>query len=189
MKLSKWAKDNGLNYRTAWNLFKKGLLPVDAIQLKTGTILVKESMASIPNRNVVYCRVNSYSRKDELEYQVARCEEFCRSNGWVVDKVYKEIASGLNDERKEFWKTIDSRPSKIVVENKDRLTRFGFNYLERLLKERGCDIVVIHRDKEDEKDLMKDLVSIIYSFCAKLHGLRRAYDKTKKCEKLILKND
>lgn len=186
MKLSEWAKKNGLNYKTAWNLFKKGQLPVKSTQLISGTILVDESFNAIPSRTVIYCRVSNHSRKTELDYQVDRCEDFCRVNGWSVDKTYKEIASGLNDERKEFWKVIDSKPSRIVVENKDRLTRFGFYYLEKLLKERGCEIVVIHRDKEDEKDLVKDLVSIIYSFCAKLYGLRRAYNKTKQCQKLIL---
>ena len=80
---------------------------------------------------------------------------------------------------------IDSNPTRIVVENKDRLTRFGFNYIEQLSKKLGTEIVVIHLDKEDDKDLIKDLVSVIYSFCARLYGMRKAYNKTKKIKEII----
>jgi predicted site-specific integrase-resolvase len=186
MKLSTWAKKEGVCYRTAWNWFKNGTLPVNAEQTPTGTILIKEDNRILnAERVVIYCRVSNHSRREELSFQVKRCEDFCSANGWSLDKVYKEVASGLNDNRKEFWKALDSNPSKIIVENKDRLTRFGFNYLDKLLKERGTQIIVIHRDKEDEADLLKDMVSILYSFCARLYGLRRAYAKAKKCELLI----
>ena len=78
--------------------------------------------------------------------------------------------SGMNDNRKELWKAIDSKPTRIIVENKDRLTRFGFNYLERLLQKQGTEIVVINESEEDKEYLIKDLCSIIYSFCARLYG-------------------
>lgn len=187
MKLSQWAKQNGLQYHTAWRLFRNGNLPVKAIQLKTGTILVSEPIAEsrISNDTVVYCRVSNHSRKKELAYQVSRCEEFCFNNGWSVSHVYKEIASGLNDNRKQFWRTIEAKPSRIVIEHKDRLTRFGFRYLEKLLLERGCEIVVINRDKEDEADLIKDMASVIYSFCARLYGMRRAYNKSRKIKAIV----
>jgi predicted site-specific integrase-resolvase len=189
MKLSTWAKNNGITYKTAWIWFKDGKLPVESFQTTTGTILIKDdNKSSIPERNVIYCRVSNHSRKEEMKFQVERCENFCSASGIIVHNIYSEIASGLNDERRAFWKAIDSKPSKIIVEHKDRLTRFGFNFLDRLLKERGCEIIVIHRDKEDDKDLMKDLVSIIYSFCARLYNLRRAYNKTKKCEQIIKDN-
>ena len=96
----------------------------------------------------------------------------------------------MNDTRKQLWLALDSSPTRIVVEHKDRLTRFGFTYLERLLRRLGVEIVVMHLDKEDEKDVVKDLVSIIYSFCAKLYGMRRAYNKTKQIKEIIkLEND
>ena len=181
IKLSTWAKEHGINYKTAWTWVQKGTFPVETIRLSTGTILVKnEEIFKKQDKTIIYCRVSNHSRKAELEYQVKRCEDFCFNNGWTVDKVYKEIASGLNDKRKEFWKAIKSNPTRIVIENKDRFTRFGFFYLEEFLREKNIEIIVIHKDKEDEKDLIKDLVSIIYSFCAKLYGMRRAYNKAKK---------
>ena len=81
---------------------------------------------------------------------------------------------------------IETNPTKIIIENKDRLTRFGFNYLKKLLKDRKTELIVMHEDREDEKDLIKDLVSIIYSFCAKLYGMRRAYNKAQKIKNSVL---
>ena len=189
MKLSTWAKNNGIHYQTAWLLFKKGKLPVKAIQLKTGTILVQEDKdENIIDRTVVYCRVSNNSRKKELEYQVERCSNFCATNGWTLTSIYKEVASGMNDNRKRFWDMLSSKPTRIVVENKDRLTRFGFEYLKRLLKEQNCELVVINETKEDNNELLKDLTSVIYSFCARLYGMRRAKNKTSKCKDVILSN-
>jgi putative resolvase len=51
---------------------------------------------------VIYCRVSNHSRKKEIEYQIERCEEYCRAKGYSITKVYKEIASGMNDNRKQL---------------------------------------------------------------------------------------
>jgi putative resolvase len=80
---------------------------------------------------------------------------------------------------------IDSNPSVIVIENKDRLTRFGFTYLNNLLKDRGCIIDVIHQDHEDETDLIKDMVAIITSFCCRLYGARRGQNKALKVKEIL----
>ena len=64
------------------------------------------------------------------------------AKGYSIVKSYSEIASGMNDNRPQFWKMIDSEPTLIIVENKDRLTRFGFNYIERLLDKQNCLIEV-----------------------------------------------
>jgi len=191
IKLSKWAKQYGVTYKTAWKWFKEGNFPAKTKQLSTGTILVydDENIKEKEIKTVIYCRVSNHSRKAELEYQVQRCEEFCVKNGWQISKIYREIASGMNDKRKQLWTMIDSNPTRIVVENKDRLTRFGFNYIEQLSKKLGTEIIVIHMDKEDDKDLIKDLVSIIYSFCARLYGMRKAYNKTKKIKEIINMTD
>jgi predicted site-specific integrase-resolvase len=191
MKLSKWAQKVGLTYDTAYNLFRSGKLPVKAIQLETGTILVEEDKPETKEeRVVVYCRVSNHSRKKEIEYQVERCEEYCRAKGYSISKVYKEIASGMNDNRKQLWKMIESEPTKIIVENKDRLTRFGFNYLDKLLSHKGCSIEVINQDHEDETDLIKDMIAVVTSFCCRLYGARRGQNKARKIKETINdKND
>lgn len=185
MKLSQWAKKNGIHYNTAYRWFNAGKIP-NAIQMDSGTILVNEPPTNLTNnKTYIYCRVSSYTKKDDLLRQVDRCEQFCAANGWAVEKVYKEIASGMNDNRKQFTKLLKLKPVRIVVEHKDRATRFGFNYLEVLLELLGTEIVVINRDKEDEHDMMADLIAIITSFCCRLYGIRRGKNKSKQIKTIV----
>jgi putative resolvase len=116
---------------------------------------------------------------------VKRCEDFCSAKGLIVEKVFKEIASGMNDKRKILIKMLETNPKIIVIENKDRLTRFGFNYLDLLLSKLGSKIIVINENSGDEQDLIKDLVSIITSFCCRLYGLRRSKNKIDKIKKVL----
>jgi len=159
--------------------------------MKSGTILVNEIIENnkINTNVVVYARVSSNDRRKELEYQVNRIIEFANSRGIIINKVYKEVASGMNDNRTQFWKMLDSNPTTIIIENKDRLTRFGFNYIKRLLQKLKVEIVVMNLDQSDETDLIKDLVSVITSFCCRLYGLRRGRNKAKLIKEQIESND
>ena len=187
MKLSDWAKSQGISYITAYRWFKDGKLPVKASQTKTGMILVEEtSKIEIDDKVWIYCRVSSYDQKENLDRQVQRCEEFCRTKGWKIQSISKEIASGMNDKRPKLTKLLEAKPTRIVVEYKDRLTRFGFNYFDILLPKIGCELVVINQDSEDKNDLMKDLVAIITSFCCRLYGLRRGKTKAKKVKESLV---
>jgi predicted site-specific integrase-resolvase len=187
MKLTDWAKKQGITYKTAWNWFKTGKMPVPAIKTPTGMILVQERPEPSETTDAwIYARVSTYAKKADLDRQAVRIEEFCRARGWCVRQVVKEVASGMNDNRRKLRKLLESRPSRIVVEHKDRLTRFGFGYFEILLKQLGCDLVVVNRDTEEKNDLMKDMVSIITSFCCRLYGLRRGRSKAGKLKKELL---
>lgn len=184
MKLSEWAKQQGIAYITAWRWFKDGKLPVAATKTPSGSILV-DPIVPVGNESHVYARVSSYEKKADLDRQAERCEEFCRVHGWEVRKVVKEIASGMNDGRPKLMKLLAAKPRRIVVEHKDRLTRFGFGYFEVLLPMLNCELVVINRDKEERDDLMKDLVAIITSFCCRLYGLRRGKSKVKEIKEVV----
>ena len=187
MKLSDFCKKQDNCYMTGYDWFKKGMIP-NSRQLSIDTILVDESLVQ-PKRTVVYCRVSSYQQKEHLDRQIERCKEYCLKKGYAVSEIYKEIASGMNDNRKEFWKMIDSKPTLIIVENKDRLTRFGFNYIEKLLIPLNCKIEVIFPNENQEQELMSDLVSIITSFCCRLYGLRRGNHKANKLKEALQNND
>lgn len=190
MKLSHWAKEKGVSYITAYRWAKAG--EIDGVQfMKSGTILVNEIIENnkINTNVVVYARVSSNDRRKELEYQINRIIEFANSRGIIINKVYKEVASGMNDNRTQFWKMLDSNPTTIIIENKDRLTRFGFNYIKRLLQKLKVEIVVMNLDQSDETDLIKDLVSVITSFCCRLYGLRRGCNKAKLIKEQIESND
>lgn len=186
MKLSTYAKKLGITYRTAWNHYKAGKIP-GAYSIQSGTIIVPDNNESKSREFVaVYARVSSSENKSNLLSQSKRVQDFCAANGWVVSKIVEEVGSGLNDNRKKLEQLItDKNVTKIVVEHKDRLTRFGFNYIEKLW---NGEIVVINKVAEDEKDLMQDFVSLVTSFCARLYGKRRSKRAT---EKLIkgLNND
>jgi putative resolvase len=187
MKLSHWAKNKGIQYGTALKWFHQGKIE-GAYQIDTGTILVDESLNSKKiNKVFIYARVSSTNRRKEINYQIDRISSFANSNGYVIEKIYKEVASGMNDNRVQLWKMINENPTHIIIENKDRLTRFGFNYLEKLLNKLGCEVIVMNKDHEDETDLMKDLVSVITSFCCRLYGLRRGQNKANKIKEELNK--
>lgn len=191
MKLSKWAKEKGISYITAYRWAKSGKIKGLEI-MGSGTILVNEIIEENDNikksKTFVYARVSSNNRRQELNYQVDRIIKFSNAKGISVDQVFKEVASGMNDNRTQFWKMINSNPSIIIIENKDRLTRFGFNYIERLCEKLNIKIIVMNNENNDEADLLKDLVSVITSFCCRLYGLRRGYNKAKKIKEQIDNN-
>jgi len=188
MKLSKWAKQQGISYTTAWRWFKNNKLPVKAIKTSSGTILVEPAItqnSSSIKKTSIYARVSANDKKEDLKRQVERVRTFCEKNGWAVNQEVSEIASGLNDKRKKLIALIKSRPDRIVVEHKDRLTRFGFNYFEEMLPLLGIELIVMNRDVEEEQDLIKDLVAIITSFCCRLYGARRGQNKSNKIKNII----
>lgn len=192
MKLSTWAKENGFSYRGAYEMFKRGDIP-NAEQIKSGTILVTvDSSVDLDkqDKTIIYARVSSPKQKDDVQSQASRLEHFCNNNGWKVAKVFKEIASGLNDNRPLLIKILTKeKPTRLVVEHKDRLTRFGFNYIKIYADSIGCEIVVANDTTDDENDLMSDFVALITSMTARLYGLRRGQRKTDNIIKELNNND
>ena len=180
MKLSVYAEKLGITYQTAYKWYKEGKIE-GAYQTVTGTIIIPEChKKKNRTKTVVYARVSSNEqRKTDLETQSQRIIDFCIANGWVVDKVIKEVGSGLNDGRKQLVTLLkDPTVARIVLEHRDRLTRFGFKYLEILAEIEGFEIVVAKKTIDnDSKDLMADFTSIITSFCARLYNQRRGKKK------------
>lgn len=179
MRLSEYAKKIGVCYMTAYRWYKEGKIP-DAYTTPTGKVYVKDKPISqdAPEKTVVYCRVSSSQNRSNLETQAERVCAFCAAKGWSVAEVIKEVGSGLNDMRQNLQRVLaDKTVTRIVVEHKDRLTRFGFNYIKTLF---GGEIVVINEAKEDREDLMSDFISVITSFCARVYGLRRNRRRTEK---------
>jgi predicted site-specific integrase-resolvase len=93
----------------------------------------------------------------------------------VVDTL-TEIGSGLNGHRKKLRKLLSSTPHHIIVEHRDRLCRFGFDYLEEALRQAGRQIVVTDTT-EVADDIVRDLHEVIVSMCARLYGKRAAANK------------
>ena len=188
-KLSQYAKERSITYRTAWNHYKNN--KVKTFVSNTGSIYVYEEkdMININDKVVLYARVSSSENKSNLESQLKRIREFSIAKGYTIYKEIKEVGSGINDNRKQLIDLLSKNEfTKIVVEHKDRLTRFGFNYIQTLLKSQGKEIEIINETNSNKEDLIQDFISIITSYCARIYGLRRSKRKT---EKLIkeLEND
>jgi predicted site-specific integrase-resolvase len=114
-------------------------------------------------------------------------QEFCAAKGWVVSGVVEECGSGLNDNRKKLMSVLtDGSTTRIVVEHKDRLTRFGFNYIKVLW---SGEIIIINEVETDEQDLMQDFVSLVTSFVARLYGRRRSKRRTEQLIKKLKDDD
>ena len=141
MKLSQWAKKNGLSYRTAFRLFQAGKLPCRSEQLASGTILVHEDVC-LPFRVVIYGRVSSTDQRGDLERQMTRLRDYCSTRGWTISDEVQEIGSGLNGRRKKLLRLLsDKTVTQIVVEHKDRLARFGSEMVESCLSSCGRNLV------------------------------------------------
>ncbi len=177
MKLSAWAKENGVSYRAALNWFHAGTLPVPARQLLTGTILVDPPVRET-GVTVAYCRVSSHDQKADLERQAGRVLTMCSERGIRIDRTVTEIGSGLNGRRTRLRKLLgDPTVSTIVVEHRDRLARFGVEYLEAALSAHGRTVVVLDdAELPDDlaRDLARDLTEVLSSMCARLYGRRSA---------------
>lgn len=179
MKLSAWAKEQGISYRTALNWFHAGTLPVPARQLATGTILVDPPVVG-SGVVVAYCRVGSHDQEADLERQAGRVATLCSARGIRIDRTVTEIGSGLNGGRTKLRKLLgDPKVSTIVVEHRDRLARLGVEYLEAALSAHGRSVVVLDDaepldDAELPDDVARDLTEVLTCMCARLYGRRCA---------------
>ena len=180
MKLSAYAKQQGISYQTAWRMWQRGELP--AHQLPSGTVIVEvppAPQAVRPQKVAVYARVSSAENRTILDSQAERVAAFCTARGWQVSKVVKECGSGVNDQRQQLLALLaDPSISHIVVEHKARCSRFGVTYIQTLLNTQGRELVIINETEEERTDLMTDFVAIITSFCGQLYGRRWASRKT-----------
>lgn len=186
MKLPDYAKSLGISYKTAWRWWKAGKLPHPARQTETGLVIVDYAPSSVKPQTVttraaIYSRVSSSENKDNLERQADRLIEYSIAKGYQVVFVVKEVGSGLNDNRKKLEQLlIDGGYEILVVEHKDRLARFGVNYIDVLLKKLGVTLEIVNLAENGKDELMQDLVAIVTSFAARLYGQRRAKRQTEK---------
>jgi putative resolvase len=176
MKLSEWAERQGIHYMTAWRWWKAGKLPVPAYQTPSGSIMV-ELPGSQPGRAVIYARVSSHDQRPDLDRQIARATRWARKEGLAVEEVVTEVGAGLNAKRTKLRRLLaDPQATTIVVEHRDRLARFGVEYLEAALAAQGRRIVVVE-EGETIDDLVGDMVEVLTSFCARLYGRRGARNR------------
>jgi predicted site-specific integrase-resolvase len=192
MKLSTYAKQHGISYKTAWRWYKAGML--DAYKTETGTVLVRDPKQeqALTGRIALYARVSSAGQKEDLDRQLVRLKDYAAARGYQVSKEVTEVASGLNDMRPKLEKLLaDTSIGTIIVENRDRLTRFGSHYIETLLEAQGRHVEMIFQsDTGDE--LVDDFVSVITSLSARIYGRpqsKRRAEKIKQCVESVMQSE
>lgn len=154
-----------------------------------------ESQEEKPSKMVcIYGRVSSHDQKQhgDLDRQCQRLSEYCAKKKYHVDSILKDVGSGLSDSRKGLLKllnlVVEKKIGKVVIEHRDRLTRFQYGLFEFFFKSYGVDIEVIEKkaDQNEDEELVEDMLSLIASFSGKVHGRRSAKRRKKQLEELIV---
>lgn len=178
-KVSEYAKMHNVTQRTVWNWIKSGELKIE--HTKTGRVRIIVDNPDKEKVVAIYTRVSSSENKNNLEAQTERLISYCNAKGYKVYKIVTEIGSGLNDTRPKLESLLmDNYIDVIVVEHKDRLCRFGTNYIEKLLSMQNRTIEIVNPAIDDKEDLIQDFISIITSYCVRIYGLRRSKRATQK---------
>lgn len=145
--------------------------------------------------NVIYARVSCSNQKKDLDHQIEIIKSYMLAKGIKCDKVYKDIASGMNENRVDLQCLISdacaNKIDTIYISYKDRLTRFGFGYLEHMFANFNVKIEILDKLEETnatfQDELTNDLISIIHHYSMKLYSNRRK--KLKEIENIIKTED
>lgn len=153
-------------------------LPNGTYDYNDDDVYCKAGLAS-ERMNVVYARVSTAKQQADLENQEKTLIDYCNKNGIKVGKSYKDVASGLNFDRKQFKVLLDEilnfKVGKLYITYKDRLSRISFDMFKRLFSEFGCEIVVIYdtEEKADEIEIFEEIISMLHCFSMRMYSRRR----------------
>ena len=153
-----------------------------AVRVNQRTILVSPvaALSAPPVALGLYARVSSHDQKADLDRQVARLSQWAAKAGHPVERVEAEVGSGMNGSRTKLRRLLaDPKVSTVVVEHRDRLARMNTELVEAALAAHGRRLVVID-DGEVTDDLVRDMVEVLTSFCARLYGRRSAKNRAEK---------
>lgn len=178
IRLSEWAAREGIARITAYRWARAGLVP-NLVQVASGRLLVETDVIG-SKKIALYARVSSADQKADLERQVERLSAFAAGRGLVVSETVSEIGSGLNGHRKKLLRLLrDPEVGTIIVEHRDRLARFGVEYLEALLSSNSRRLIVLN-EGEERLDLVQDFIDVVTSMCARIYGRRAARNRAKR---------
>jgi len=169
--LARWVREGRIRaVRTAGGKYR---IPESEVRrIAEGLPISKEVRA------VIYARVSSPEQKSDLEGQIQYLRQYCYSRGYRVVDVLSDIASGLRADRKGLLRLLEYVTNRqvdvVVVTYKDRLARFGLEYLEYFLRQYGVRVEAVlgEEPKESRQELVEDLVEVVNSLAGKLYGVR-----------------
>lgn len=136
---------------------------------------------------VIYARVSAWNQKDDLKNQVEFLKQFCNSKGMIVSQCIEEFGSGLNYNRKKWNKLLEevmeNKIKIIVISNKDRFIRFGYDWFEKFCERFHTKIIIVNNEAlSPNEEFVQDIISILHVFSCRLYGLRKYKNQIKKDE-------
>lgn len=189
VNLTQWARQQGIHPQTAYRWFRQGTLPVPAVRVNERTVLVSMAAKASPGPSFgLYARVSSHDQRADLDRQVARLSEWAAMAGYPVVRVEAEVGSGMNGARSKVRRLLaDPEVTTVVVEHRDRLGRMNTELVEAALSASGRRLVVLDGGEVDD-DLVRDMVEVLTSFCARLYGRRSARNRAEKALRCAERN-
>ena len=127
---------------------------------------------------VIYARVSTRNKKNDLQNQVSFLRQFCNAKGIIVDQCIEDYGSGLDYNRKKWnqllGEVMEQKIKTIIVTHKDRFVRFGYDWFERFCMKFNTTMVVVNNEElSPQEELVQDIVSILDAFSCRLYGLRK----------------
>ena len=182
--LMNWKNTGKIQYKKLSD--KKILYDIDSINKS-----VDNETQKLNTKNVIYVRVSTSGQKEDLNNQIEVIKNYMLNNGIKPDNIYSDIASGMNENRKQFNNLLEQifkrEINTVYITFKDRLSRFGFNYFKQIFNYFGTNIVILDEQEETNKtyqqELKEDLLAIIHTYSMKLYTNRKK--KLKEIEKII----
>ena len=138
---------------------------------------------------VIYARVSTRNQKDDLQNQVEFLKQFCNAKGIIVNQCVEDFGSGLNYNRKKWNKLLDevmaNKIKAIVISNKDRFIRFGYDWFEKFCEKFNTKIIIVNNETlSPNEELVQDIISILHVFSCRLYGLRKYKNQIKEDEEI-----
>ncbi len=135
----------------------------------------------VKRKTVIYARVSTVKQKEDLEDQIQQLKQWCFMNGYTINAIYSDIASGISfDKRKGLFEMLDEiidyKVERAIITYRDRLSRAGFDLFKHLFARFGTEIVVISEvgnQKMDSEEIFNDIISMLHSYSMKLYSKRR----------------
>lgn len=179
IRLSEWAVRIGIHHRTALRWAGDGKVS-GLWRSPTGRLYVDDKVSSSGDGVALYGRVSSSDQRGDLRRQMRRLRDYAAAQGLRVSESIEEIGSGLNGHRRKLVRLLaDPEIGTVIVEHRDRLARFGVEYIEATLRAQGRRLLVAN-EGEEQLDLVRDFVDVCTSMCARIYGRRAARNRAKR---------
>ena len=141
----------------------------------------------VKRRTYIYARVSTPKQRADLKNQIQLLKQFCFANGYTINGVFSDIASGISfEKRKGLFELLDDvlagRVERVVITYKDRLSRVGYGLFQYLFEKYNCEIVVMSEvgsEKLDAQEIFEEIVSLLHCYSMKLYSSRRRLRKIK----------